>query len=113
MLTVLTTPPDRVMAWPSIRTRSPPATRTRPSGMKDAVSYATASRSPPVFVHAPVPGSYRSAYYGANERLIGNILRDLPVMPELAAGSAEYQDRLRGIWATVLEPWAKLPGGAG
>jgi len=49
------------------------------------------------------------AYYGANERLIGNILRDLPVMPELAAGSAPYQDHLARIWGTVLEPWAEIP----
>jgi AcrR family transcriptional regulator len=52
-------------------------------------------------------------YYRANERLIGNILRDLPVMPELAAGSAPYQDALGRIWGTVLEPWAKASGPAG
>ncbi|HYN63840.1 MAG TPA: helix-turn-helix domain-containing protein, partial [Candidatus Limnocylindrales bacterium] len=40
-------------------------------------------------------------YYRANEQLIGNILRDLPVMPELAAGSAPYQDHLGRIWGDV------------
>lgn len=52
-------------------------------------------------------------YYRANEQLIGNILRDLPVMPELAAGSAPYQDHLGRIWGTVLEPWAEASGPTG
>ncbi len=52
-------------------------------------------------------------YYRANERLIGNILRDLPVMPELAAGSSDYQDHLGRIWATVLAPWKRLRGESG
>ncbi|MEP6468643.1 MAG: TetR/AcrR family transcriptional regulator [Chloroflexota bacterium] len=52
-------------------------------------------------------------YYRANEQLIGNILRDLPVMPELAAGSAPYQDHLGRVWGTVLEPWAEKSGPAG
>jgi AcrR family transcriptional regulator len=53
------------------------------------------------------------AYYRANERMIGNILRDLPVMPELAAGSSDYQDHLGRIWATVLGPWMRVRGGRG
>ena len=52
-------------------------------------------------------------YYRANEQLIGNILRDLPVMPELAAGSAPYQDHLSRIWGAVLEPWVEVAGPAG
>jgi len=53
------------------------------------------------------------AYYRANERLIGNILRDLSVMPELAAGSSDYQDHLGRIWGTVLAPWTGLRGARG
>jgi AcrR family transcriptional regulator len=53
------------------------------------------------------------AYYRANERLIANILRDLPVMPELAAGSSDYQDHLGRIWGIVLAPWMRLRGGRG
>ena len=52
-------------------------------------------------------------YYRANEQLIANILRDLPVMPELAAGSSLYQDHLGRIWAAVLAPWKRLRGGRG
>ncbi len=52
-------------------------------------------------------------YYRANEQLIANILRDLPVMPELAAGSSLYQDHLGRIWGTVLAPWKRLRGGRG
>lgn len=52
-------------------------------------------------------------YYRANERLIGNILRDLPVMPELAAGSSDYQDRLGEIWGSVLASWMRLRGARG
>jgi AcrR family transcriptional regulator len=52
-------------------------------------------------------------YYRANEQLIANILRDLPVMPELAAGSVPYQDHLGRIWGTVLEPWAETSGPRG
>ena len=43
------------------------------------------------------------AYYRANERMIGNILRDLPVMPELAAGSSDVPG----------SPGASLGHGAG
>jgi AcrR family transcriptional regulator len=53
------------------------------------------------------------AYYRANERLIANVLRDLPVMPELAAGSSDYQDHLGRIWGIVLAPWMRLRGGRG
>jgi AcrR family transcriptional regulator len=53
------------------------------------------------------------AYYRANEQLIANILRDLPVMPELAAGSADYQDHLGRIWRVVLEPWMDRSGPTG
>lgn len=52
-------------------------------------------------------------YYRANEQLIANILRDLPVMPELAAGSSSYQDHLGQLWHSVLKPWAELRGGRG
>lgn len=52
-------------------------------------------------------------YYRANEQLIANILRDLPVMPELAAGSADYRDHLGRIWGVVLEPWADVAGSSG
>ncbi len=53
------------------------------------------------------------AYYRANERLIANILRDLPVMPELATGSSLYRDHLGRIWATVLAPWGRVRGSRG
>jgi AcrR family transcriptional regulator len=53
------------------------------------------------------------AYYRNNERMIGNILRDLPVMPELAAGSSRYQDHLGRIWGTVLASWSRLRGARG
>jgi AcrR family transcriptional regulator len=52
-------------------------------------------------------------YYRANEQLIGNILRDLPVMPELQAGSAPYQDHLGRIWGAALEPWAETSAPTG
>jgi AcrR family transcriptional regulator len=53
------------------------------------------------------------AYYRANEQMIANILRDLPVMPELAAGSSDYQDHLGRIWGRVIAPWKRLRGGRG
>jgi hypothetical protein len=43
-------------------------------------------------------------YYRANERKIRNILHDLPVMPELAAGPRDSQDHLCRMWATFLAP---------
>jgi AcrR family transcriptional regulator len=52
-------------------------------------------------------------YYRANEQLIGNIMRDLPVMPDRAAGSAPYPDHLGRIWGAVMEPWADAPSPAG
>jgi AcrR family transcriptional regulator len=77
----------------------------------------------------PDPGSWRSLddpyerlrtaltamyrYWRANQRLISNILRDSPVMPELVEGSTAYQDHLGRVWHTVLEPWATMPGEAG
>jgi AcrR family transcriptional regulator len=53
------------------------------------------------------------AYYRANERLIANITRDLPVMPELAAGSSEFNDHLGQVWGTVLQPWGRRRGARG
>jgi AcrR family transcriptional regulator len=53
------------------------------------------------------------AYYRANEQMIANILRDLPVMPELAAGSSDYQDHLGRIWGGVIAPWKRLRGRRG
>lgn len=44
-------------------------------------------------------------YWRRNERLIGNILRDMPVSPELASGSQAYQDHLSLIWRSVLVSW--------
>jgi AcrR family transcriptional regulator len=52
-------------------------------------------------------------YWRANRRLIANILRDSPVMPELVEGSAAYQDHLGRVWQTVLEPWMSVRGEAG
>jgi AcrR family transcriptional regulator len=52
-------------------------------------------------------------YYRNNESLIANILRDLPVMPELAKGSQSYQDHMGRIWQTVLEPWQRVRGARG
>jgi AcrR family transcriptional regulator len=52
-------------------------------------------------------------YYRSNELLIGNILRDLPVMPELARGSQSYQDHMGRIWQTVLAPWRRVRGARG
>lgn len=44
-------------------------------------------------------------YWRRNERLIGNILRDMPVSPELVSGSQAYQDHLSLIWGSVLASW--------
>jgi AcrR family transcriptional regulator len=52
-------------------------------------------------------------YYRSNEQLIANILRDLPVMPELARGSQSYQDHMGRIWQTILAPWQRLRGARG
>jgi AcrR family transcriptional regulator len=52
-------------------------------------------------------------YYRSNEQLIANILRDLPVMPELATGSQSYQDHMGRIWQLVLAPWQRLRGARG
>ena len=43
-------------------------------------------------LHTALTAMYR--YWRANQRLIANILRDSPVMPELVEGSAAYQDHL-------------------
>jgi len=45
-------------------------------------------------------------YWRANERLVANLMRDAPVMPELVEGSASYREHLGRIWATTQEPWA-------
>jgi AcrR family transcriptional regulator len=49
-------------------------------------------------------------YWRRNERLVANILRDMPVSPELMQGSAKYQDHLGNIWQSVLQPWAGIDG---
>lgn len=52
-------------------------------------------------------------YWDANERLVANILRDMPVLPELVQGSAPYRDHLGRIWQSVLEPWQGARGRRG
>jgi AcrR family transcriptional regulator len=52
-------------------------------------------------------------YYRSNEQLIANILRDLPVMPDLALGSQAYQDHMGLVWQTALSPWQRLRGARG
>ncbi len=44
-------------------------------------------------------------YWRRNERLVANILRDMPVSPELVTGSQAYQDHLGWIWQSVLSSW--------
>lgn len=53
------------------------------------------------------------SYWRRNERLVANILRDMPVTPPLVEGSVAYQDHLGRIWQSVLEPWSGLKGTAG
>ena len=52
-------------------------------------------------------------YYRSNEQLIANILRDLPVMPELAKGAEPYQDHMGRIWQTVLGAFGHVRGKRG
>jgi AcrR family transcriptional regulator len=44
-------------------------------------------------------------YWRRNERLVANLLRDMPVSPELVAGSSTYQDYLSRVWQSVLSGW--------
>ena len=71
---------------------------------------------PLVRLRAALEGMY--AYYRANEALIANILRDLPVMPELAAGSSRLPGPPRPhlghrpgpVDATAWRPRGPRPG---
>ena len=49
-------------------------------------------------------------YWRDNERLVANLRRDAPTMPELVEGSASYQEHMGRIWETVLTPWARESG---
>lgn len=50
-------------------------------------------------------------YYSANEQLLGNVLRDAQVMPEMAEVEAQFLDYAGRVWATVLEPWEERRAG--
>lgn len=52
-------------------------------------------------------------YWRRNERLVANILRDMPVTPELVEGSQSYQDHLGRIWQSAMQPWAGVAGPRG
>lgn len=53
------------------------------------------------------------AYWSRNDRLVANLLRDMPITPPLVDGSVAYQDHLGRIWQSVLEPWYGLEGAVG
>lgn len=80
------------------------------TGLPHPEAWATI-RDPLVRLRIALEAMY--GYYRANERLIANIMRDLPVMPELAAGSSEFNDHLGQVWATALQPWARRRGARG
>lgn len=44
------------------------------------------------------------AYFRANERMLGNIFRDMPIMPELVEGSAAFAERFGELYAALTEP---------
>jgi AcrR family transcriptional regulator len=49
------------------------------------------------------------AYYRANSRLLGNIVRDMPLMSDVG-GSEAFVDRMGELFAALAEGW---PGDAG
>jgi AcrR family transcriptional regulator len=49
------------------------------------------------------------AYYRANARLLGNIMRDMAVMPELVAGSRAFADGMATIAGALAYGWAVAP----
>lgn len=49
-------------------------------------------------------------YYRANAGLLGNIFRDIAVMPELAEGSAAFAVRFDAIESVLREPWTSGGG---
>ena len=82
----------------------------RTTGLPDPDGWRTLE-DPYERLRVALTGMYR--YWRANQRLIANILRDSPVMPELVEGSAAYQDLLGRVWQTVLEPWMSTRGEVG
>lgn len=50
------------------------------------------------------------AYFRANERLVGNIFRDMPIMPELVEGSKPFAERFGELHAALTEPLAAGQG---
>ena len=44
------------------------------------------------------------AYFRANERLLANIFRDMPIMPELVEGSSAFAERFGELHRALVEP---------
>jgi AcrR family transcriptional regulator len=53
------------------------------------------------------------AYYRANARLLGNVIRDMAVMPELVAGSRAFADGMATIAGALASGWVVAPEHAG
>jgi AcrR family transcriptional regulator len=49
------------------------------------------------------------AYYRANDRLLGNVIRDMAVMPELVAGSRAFADGMATIEGALASGWVVAP----
>jgi AcrR family transcriptional regulator len=49
------------------------------------------------------------AYYRSNARLLGNVMRDMAVMPELVAGSRAFIAEMEKIGAALAAGWTVRP----
>jgi hypothetical protein len=49
------------------------------------------------------------AYYRANTQLLGNIMRDMAIMPELVAGTHEFAAAMTRIYGALASGWDVMP----
>ena len=48
------------------------------------------------------------AYYGANAQMLGNVIRDMPLMAEIG-GAEAFEEHMTGLFYTLAEGWTDEP----
>jgi len=77
----------------------------RTTGIPDAASWV-AIDDPTARVRHGLGELY--AYYAANARLLGNVVRDLPLMADIG-GAEEFAEHMTGLFSALATGWTDTP----
>jgi AcrR family transcriptional regulator len=77
----------------------------RTTGIPDAASWV-AIKDPTARLRHGLGELY--AYYAANARLLGNVVRDLPLMADIG-GAEEFAEHMTGLFSALATGWTDTP----